>query len=105
MRPTGTYGEVLDALVRVYEDHGPMTKRQAAAAANISVNAARDSINNDLRFRHRPLFQEVGKSKPARGTRWESIYELAPQAEEGDDECRHGHGWVDLGRVVGGWAR
>ena len=34
------------------------------------------------------------------------VAEYAPaQFDDGAAECRHGHGWVDLGRCISGWAR
>ena len=100
MRPSGTYGEVRAALMQAFEAEGPLTIRSAAERSQVGLQAARATIANAVRS---GAVRECGSAKPARGTKWETIYEIAPEPEP--DECRHGHGWVDLGRVVGGWAR
>lgn len=100
MRPAGTYGEVRAALMQALEAAGPLTIRSAAERSQVGLTAARRAIGNSVRS---GAVRECGSAKPARGTKWETIYEIAPEPEP--DECRHGHGWVDLGRVVCGWAR
>lgn len=99
MRPAGTYGEVRAALMKALQTEGPLTIRDAAAVSQVGLSAARAAIANAVRS---GSVRECGSAKPAKGTKWQTIYEVAP---EQSDECRHGHGWVDLGRVVGGWAR
>ena len=101
MRPAGKFGEVRAALMQSLDIHGPLTIRQAAQRSNVGLQAARTTMANAVRT---GSVRECGQAKPARGTKWEAVYEPAPPPEP-DDECRHGHGWVDLGRVVGGWAR
>lgn len=80
--------------------HGPLTIREAAQRSNVGLQAARRTFDNAVRS---GTVRECGQAKPARGTKWEALYEPSPPPEP--EECRHGHGWVDLGRVVGGWAR
>lgn len=101
MRPSGTYGEVRAALMKALEAKGPLTIRDAAASSQVGLAAARAAIANAVRSGD---VRECGSAKPAKGTKWQTIYEVCPEPEP-EDECRHGHGWVDLGRVVGGWAR
>jgi hypothetical protein len=98
MRPAGTYGEVRAALMKALETAGPLTIREAAACSNVGLTAARRAIDNAVRA---GAVRDCGSAKPAKGTKWQTLYELAPEP----DESRAGHGWVDLGRVVGGWAR
>lgn len=100
MRPAGSYGEVRAVLMQTLDTHGPLTIRAAAERSQVGLQAARATIANAVRS---GAVRECGQAKPARGTKWEAIYEVAPEPEP--DECRHGHGWIDLGRVVGGWAR
>jgi hypothetical protein len=102
MRPSGSYGEVRAALIAQLERE-PMTVRAAAEHSQVGLTAARWAIARAVRS---GTVRECGRSKAARGTAWEVIYELTPPPEpQDDDENRAGHGWVDLGRVVGGWAR
>lgn len=84
----------------VLQTSGPLTIRSAAERSQVGLQAARATIANAVRS---GAVRECGSAKSARGARWETIYEIAPEPEP--DECRHGHGWVDLGRVVCGWAR
>lgn len=101
MRPSGSYGEVRAALMRQLQAE-PLTIRAAAQRSQVGLTAARRTIANAVRS---GTVRECGTAKSARGTAWEVIYELAPLPEPQDDDNRAGHGWVDLGRVVGGWAR
>lgn len=86
--------------MKALECQGPLTIRDAAASSQVGLTAARAAIANAVRS---GAVRECGSAKPAKGTKWQTIYEIAPEPEP--DECRHGHGWVDLGRVVCGWAR
>lgn len=102
MRPAGSYGEVRAALMAQLERE-PMTVRAAAEHSQVGLTAARRTIANAVRS---GTVRECGRAKAAHGTAWELIYELVPPPEPADDDDnRAGHGWVDLGRVVGGWAR
>lgn len=102
MRPSGTYGEIRAALMQQLQAE-PMTIRAAAHRSQVGLDAARRTIANAVRS---GTVRECGHVKPAKGTRWEAIYELVPEPEPDDDDPnRAGHGWVDLGRIVGGWAR
>lgn len=82
----------------------PMTVRAAAQRSQVGLTAARRTIANAVRS---GTVRECGRSKAAHGTAWEVIYELVPPPDppEPDDDHRAGHGWLDLGRIVGGWAR
>jgi len=99
MRPAGSYGEVRAALMQQLQAE-PSTIRAAAQRSQVGLDAARRTIANAVRA---GSVRECGQARPARGTRWEAIYELAPEPEPA--EHRAGQGWVDLGRIVGGWAR
>ena len=105
-RPTG---EVSQALLRSAEllatpERAP-TMRELAMHACVGLEAANATVKNLKRH---------GKLVPVRlrqvRNRTRPVAEYAPapdpQADQvAGDEPRHGHGWVDLGRCVAGWAR
>lgn len=102
MRPAGSYGEVRAALIAQLERE-PMTVRAAAERSQVRVEDAQRAIDNAVRA---GTVRACGRVKAPRGTTWALIYELTPEPEPPeDDDNRAGHGWVDLGRVLGGWAR
>lgn len=104
-RPTG---EISQALVQAANDlftpERAPTSRELAARAMVGVQAANSSIR-DLRRSGRLL--PVRLRTVAHRTR--PVNEYAPadkvQPPAAADDSRHGHGWVDLGRCLQGWAR
>lgn len=100
MRPPGSIGEVRAALMQQLARE-PMTIRTAAQRSQVGLQAARSTIANAVRA---GAVRECGQAKPAKGTRWEAIYEPAPQPEAVQHECA-GDGWFDLAAVMGDWAR
>ncbi len=102
-------GEVSLALLRsaaqlATPERAP-TLRELAHHAMVGVEAANVAVKN---------LKRSGRLVPVRlrevrhRTRPVAEYAPAPDPHADqviDDEPRHGHGWVDLGRVVGGWAR
>jgi len=102
-------GEVSLALLRAAAqlttaERAP-TMRELAHHAMVGVESANVAVKN-LKRSGRLLPVRL-RNVPHR-TRPVAEYAPAPdpQADQvADDEPRHGHGWVDLGRCVAGWAR
>lgn len=102
MRPAGTVGEIrkclLEAASTLVEPHRAPILLELAAHAKVGRVAAMNTVKNMVRagdlvvVRHRWV---AHSAKP--------VAEYAPR--NAPDDCRHGHGWVDLGRCVAGWAR
>ena len=100
-------GEVSLALLRsaaqlATPERAP-TMRELAMHACVGLEAANATVKNLKRH---------GKLVPVRlrqvRNRTRPVAEYAPAPEQPvdqGDEPRHGHGWVDLGRCVSGWAR
>ena len=100
-------GEVSLALLRAASELATAerapTMRELAHHAMVGVESANVAVKNlkrsgrllPVRLRHVPH-----RTRP--------VAEYAPAPEQPvdqGDEPRHGHGWVDLGRCVAGWAR
>lgn len=108
MRPA----EVGPALVRAAGDFVrdlqrlPEAERQARNGATLAELADRSCVGREAarnlvpKLRDRGHLQIVGQRKV--GYRNRPVAEYAPVV---DTETRAGHGWVDLGRCVAGWAR
>lgn len=102
-------GEVSLALLRAAAqlttaERAP-TMRELAHHAMVGVESANVAVKN-LKRSGRLL--PVRLRTVAHRTRPVAEYAPAPdhQADQvAVDEPRHGHGWVDLGRCVAGWAR
>ena len=102
-------GEVSLALLRAAAElqtaERAPTMRELAHHAMVGVESANVAVKNlkrtgrllRVRLRNVPhRTRPVAEYAPA----------PAPQADRvAGDEPRHGHGWVDLGRCVAGWAR
>lgn len=97
MRPQGEIRQVVLATIR---EHGPLPMRDVASVAQVSLADAKRTISRCLQARQLVV---AGREKPANSKRWTQIYDIAPPPPP--IEPRHGHGWVDLGRIVDGWAR
>ena len=103
MRPAGEVHQALmraaHALVAELAAAGRgVTLAELAERACVGRQVARDSIPNLRRQGH---LQIVGERRVAYRNR--PVAEYAPV--DAPEDCRHGHGWVDLGRCVAGWAR
>lgn len=101
MRPPGSYGEVRSVLIRTMSSSGPLTIRAAAAQSQVGLTAARQTIANAVRT---GAVRECGQAKPARGTRWETVYEVTPEPEPSAPR-ESGDGWFALAGVMGDWVR
>ena len=107
MRPAGEVRQALLAAAR----QGPGTLRQLAQRAQVGWDAARDTVPNMARS---GVLKVVGEERVEYRNRLVHVYEAAepapvadgaPVQAGGDLEHRSGHGWVDLNRCMGGWAR
>lgn len=94
-------GEVRAVIVRKLREAGPMSQRDLALSAQIGTAAVRRTVDNMLRSE---ALVVAGVDKQPHSRRWVRLYDLAPEPAA-DDGSRHGHGWVDLARIVQGWAR
>ena len=96
---------ILEAARELATPERAPTRREIAAHLMLSTREIKTPIDN-LRRTGRLL--PVRLRTVAHRTRPVAEYAPAPdpQADQvAGDEPRHGHGWVDLGRWVAGWAR
>lgn len=108
MRPAG---EISMALLRaageLFTPERAATVRELAHHAQVGEKAAVQTVK-DLKRAGKLRLATDADGKPRR-RRVEHCrkpvaeYELAPRLL--DPDARHGEGWMDLGRIVGGWAR
>lgn len=104
MRPAGDVSTALLAAAgALARDGSAPTVRELAEHAGVGVSAATSTVKN---------LSRAGKLRQARMRRVDyrarPVAEWEPARQGGDSsasEHRAGHGWVDLGRIVGGWAR
>lgn len=113
MRPPGEVRQALHRAAcellpreRCGDPHAPRpTMREIAHRAQVGVEVANQTIKNMTR---------AGDLKPAGTKRVDycnkpvAVYEPLVYLDGGisaDLHVREGAGWVDLGRIVGGWAR
>lgn len=102
MRPAGTVGEVREALlcaarVLAQPNRAP-TLQELSAHAQVGRVAAMNTVKNMTRAGDLVIVRRRWVAHSAK-----PVAEYAPA--DAVDEIRHGHGWVDLGRCVAGWAR
>lgn len=102
MRPSGSVGEVRQSLleaarVLTVPHHAP-TLTELSAHAQIGRVAAMNTVKNMTRSGDLVIVRRRWVAHCAK-----PVAEYAPA--DAPDDCRHGHGWVDLGRCIGGWAR
>jgi hypothetical protein len=97
MRPQG---EIRLAVLAAIRERGPLPLREVAAAAQVSYADAKRTVSRCVQAQQLVV---AGREKPANSRAWKQIYDIAPPPAP--IEPRHGHGWVDLGRAVAGWAR
>ena len=94
-------GEIRQVLLDTLRAKGPMALRDLAAATQVGYQPALKTLRRCLKS---GVLIEAGQEKREHSKRWVKLYDLAPEPTPGDDS-RHGHGWVDLGRCIAGWAR
>lgn len=99
--PGRPQGEVRAAVLAAIRDRGPLPMREVAHAAQVSYADAKRTLGRCVQARQLVV---AGHERQAHCTRWVRLYDLAPESDA-DTQPRHGHGWVDLGRIVQGWAR
>ena len=101
-RPAGTTGETRQALLRAAQDlvqpHRAPILLELAATAQVGRVAAMNTLKNMVRDGELVIVRRRWVAHSAK-----PVAEYAPP--DAPAECRHGHGWVDLGRCVSGWAR
>ena len=95
------HGEVRQAIVAAIQQQGPMALRELASASQVGYRDAKRTLTRCVQAGQLVV---VGKEKREHSKNWVSVYDVAPPPEP-EVEARHGHGWVDLGRIVAGWAR
>lgn len=102
MRPEGTVGEVRQALLAAAESlvqpHQAPTLQDLAAHAQVGRVAAMHTVKNMVRAGELVIVRRRWVAHSAK-----PVAEYAPATAQ--DDCRHGHGWADLGRCMAGWAK
>lgn len=98
-RPTGEVRKALmDAARTQVQPHRAPTLQELASTAQVGRVAAMNTVKNMVRDGDLQIVRRRWVAHSAK-----PVAEYAPA--DAPDECRHGHGWVDLGRCVAGWAR
>lgn len=101
-RPAGSVGEIRQALAKAAAElvapHKAPTLQELAAGAQVGRVAAMNTVKNMVRDGDLVIVRRRWVAHSAK-----PVAEYAPATAA--DDCRHGHGWVDLGRCVAGWAR
>lgn len=98
--PGRPQGEVRAAVLAAIRERGPLPMREVAHAAQLSYADAKRTVSRCVQAHQLVV---AGREKREHSTSWVQLYDIAPPPP--DIEPRHGHGWVDLGRIVAGWAR
>ena len=98
-RPSGEIRQALmqAARTQVRPHRGP-TLMELASAAQVGRVAAMNTVKNMVRSGELEIVRRRWVAHSAK-----PVAEYAPA--DAPEDCRHGHGWVDLGRCVAGWAR
>lgn len=96
-------GEIRQLMVSALRQQGPMALRDLAAATQVGYQPALKTVSRCVAA---GVLVVAGQEKRPHSKNWVRLYDVAPDPEQAKpDEPRHGHGWVDLGRIVAGWAR
>jgi len=95
-------GEIRNLMVSALREQGPLPMRDLAAITQVGYDAARWTLKRCV---GNGVVVKAGAEKRAHSKKWVVLYDLAPEPEPDSNGVRHGHGWVDLGRVVADWAR
>lgn len=99
-RPRGEVRQALAEAIRsLVAVRGPVSSREAAAAAQVGYDLARETIKDMVRSA-RPEVVIAGHHKPP-GQRWHTLYE--PAILEDDDTPQPWGGIEALTSVVKGW--
>lgn len=100
MRPAGDVSQALISAAHalVTPERAP-TLRELAAHAQVGLDAATVTVKN---LNRSGRMQKVRERRVAYRNR--PVAEYAPATTQ-EIEHRAGHGWVDLGRCLQGWAR
>ena len=98
-RPTGEVRQaLLDAARTHVQPNRAPTLQELAATAQVGRVAAMNTVKNMVRSGDLQIVRRRWVAHSAK-----PVAEYAPA--DAPKECRQGHGWVDLGRCVAGWAR
>jgi len=101
-RPTGTVGELRQALLEsarvLAQPNRAPTLLELTQHAQVGRVAAMNTVKNMVRAGDLLIVRRRWVAHSAK-----PVAEYAPG--DAQDDIRHGHGWVDLARCVGGWAR
>ncbi len=96
-------GEIRSLMVSALREQGPLPMRDLAAITQVGYDAARWTLKRCVAS---GVVVKAGQEKRAHSKNWVTLYDVAPEPDQQQsDESRHGHGWVDLGRCIAGWAR
>jgi hypothetical protein len=98
-RPVGEIRQALmqSARTQVRPHQGP-TLLELASGAQVGRVAAMNTVKNMVRAGELTIVRRRWVAHSAK-----PVAEYAPA--DAPVDCRQGHGWVDLGRCVAGWAR
>lgn len=98
-RPPGEIRQALMQAARTHvQPHRAPTLMELASVAQVGRVAAMNTVKNMVRSGELEIVRRRWVAHSAK-----PVAEYAPA--DAPDDCRHGHGWVDLGRCVAGWAR
>lgn len=98
-RPPGEIRQALMQAARAQvQPHRAPTLQELAVGAQVGRVAAMNTVKNMVRAGELQIVRRRWVAHSAK-----PVAEYAPA--DAPDDCRHGHGWVDLGRCVAGWAR
>jgi hypothetical protein len=98
-RPTGEVRRALMQAARTQvQPHRAPTLQELASTAQVGRVAAMNTVKNMVRDGDLQIVRRRWVAHSAK-----PVAEYAPA--DAPEDCRHGHGWVDLGRCVAGWAR
>lgn len=90
-------------MVSTLRERGPMALCDLAAATQVGYQPALKTISRCVAS---GVLVKAGKERRAHSKNWVTLYDVAPEPDPADTkDSRHGHGWVDLGRCIAGWAR
>lgn len=96
-------GEIRNLMLSALREQGrPLPMRDLAEMTQVGYRAASFTLKRCVAGGQ---VVKAGAEKRAHSKKWVVLFDLAPEPEPDADGVRHGHGWVDLGRVVADWAR
>ena len=96
-------GEIRTLIVDTLRERGPLALRDLTAATQVGYQPALKTVSRCVAS---GVLVKAGQEKRSHSKNWVTLYDVAPEPEpQQAGEPRHGHGWVDLGRCIAGWAR